>query len=232
MSRVNSFINYLSVPSNKSRPSCFHPHSFVELPFAPVHINIHWQELLSCTRNLLLSGLRLSLIGQALSKRLTGLQIKYSFSKLVIVAHSMGGLVSRDIINNLVELDSPIQVPLFITLSTPWGGHEAAQMGVKYAPAVISSWLDMVPNSPFIGELWESPLPDETAYVLLFGYSGRHSAFIGQNNDGTVTLSSQLPLKAQENAITIRGFNANHTGILSDPQTLEYFHSLMDKWPF
>ncbi len=28
---------------------------FMELPFAPMHFNIHGQELLSCTRNLLLS---------------------------------------------------------------------------------------------------------------------------------------------------------------------------------
>ena len=57
------------------------------------------------------SGVRLSLISQGISKRLMDLQKKYNFSELVIVAHSMGGLVSKDTINNLVELDSPIRSP-------------------------------------------------------------------------------------------------------------------------
>ena len=178
------------------------------------------------------SGLRLSLIGEALCNRLTDLQTKYNFSELVIVTHSMGGLVSKDIINHLVERDSPIKIPLFVTLSTPWGGHEAAQMGVKHAPAVIPCWLDMVPDSPFINELWQSPLPDETRHVLLFSYKGENSRIMDRNNDGTVTIESQLSLKAQEDAKSIRGFNANHVGILSDPQALEYFRSLMDEGPF
>ncbi len=171
------------------------------------------------------SGLRLSLIGEALCNRLTDLQTKYNFSELVIVTHSMGGLVSKDIINHLVERDSPIKIPLFVTLSTPWGGHEAAQMGVKHAPAVIPCWLDMVPDSPFINELWQSPLPDETRHILLFSYKGQNSRIMDRNNDGTVTLSSQLLLKVQKNAASIRGFNTDHMGILSDPQVLEYFRS-------
>ena len=175
------------------------------------------------------SGLRLSLISEALSSRLTDLQVKHNFSELVIVAHSMGGLVSRDMVNNFVEQDIPIQIPLFVTFSTPWQGHEAAQMGVKHAPAVVPSWLDIVPGSPFISGLWESPLPDETKYVLLFGYKGKNSRVMDRNNDGTVTLGSQLLLKAQEKATTIRGFDADHVGILSDPDALEYFRSLMNE---
>jgi len=53
MSRANSFTNYPFPPSNESRPLRFHPHSFVGLPFAPVHVNIRGQELLSNRTSLL-----------------------------------------------------------------------------------------------------------------------------------------------------------------------------------
>ena len=37
----------------------------------------------------------------------------------------------------------------FVSISTPWGGHEAASMGVKFRPAVVLSWRDMVTGSDF-----------------------------------------------------------------------------------
>ena len=164
-----------------------------------------------------------------MSRRLTDLQEEYNFSELVIVAHSMGGLVSRDVINNLVELESPIQIPLFLTLSTPWEGHEAAELGVKYSPVIVPCWIDMVPGSDFLTKLWETPLPDETEHALFFSYHGKNSSIIDRNNDGIVTVSSQLSLEPQKNAVMVRGFNVNHTGILKDPQVIDCFKTLVSE---
>ncbi len=69
-------------------------------------------------------------LAQSLSKVL----VPNKFEKLVIIAHSMGGLISRSFVNRMVQKDveQPLKV-LFLTISTPWGGHQAAQLGVSCA---------------------------------------------------------------------------------------------------
>jgi len=63
------------------------------------------------------------------------------------------------------DIEKKLRV-LFLTLSTPWGGHQAAQIGVEHAPAVIPSWIDMIPNSPFQKSLFQTPLSDQIDYYL------------------------------------------------------------------
>ena len=73
---------------------------------------------------------------QSLSK----IYMQDKFQKVVVMAHSMGGLVSRSLVNTVVQKDVEQKLTvLFLTLSTPWGGHQAAQIGVEHAPAVIPS---------------------------------------------------------------------------------------------
>lgn len=39
-------------------------------------------------------------------------------------------------------------------------------MGVDYAPAVIPSWIDMIPHSPFQQTLFQAPLSSQIDYYL------------------------------------------------------------------
>ncbi len=161
------------------------------------------------------SGLRLDMVAEFLRRSLSKILVNNKFKKLVIIAHSMGGLVSRSLVNTIVQKDVEQQVKLlFLTLSTPWGGHQAAQIGVDYAPAVIPSWLDMVPDSPFQRTLFQTPLPDNIEYYLFFSFKGGRNLFTNGNNDGTVSLVSQLRAEAQEAAIKTFGFNEDHMSIL------------------
>ena len=107
------------------------------------------------------------------------------FKKVVVMAHSMGGLVSRSLVNTVVQKDAKQKLKvLFLTLSTPWGGHQAAQIGADHAPAVIPSWIDMIPNSPFQQELFATPLSDHVNYYLFFSFKGGHNPFTNGNDDG------------------------------------------------
>ncbi len=174
------------------------------------------------------SGLRLGALGGILAKYIDELHLKHQFKDLVVVAHSMGGLVGRSMIQSYAELPKPCSIPLYITLATPWQGHTGAAMGVKHAPAVIPAWYDMVPDSPFIAELFAHPFPGETQFHLLFAYRGKAGMkFSSGNTDGTVTLGSQLFMPAQEAATQVYGIDASHVGILSDTNALQMLGRIM-----
>jgi pimeloyl-ACP methyl ester carboxylesterase len=172
------------------------------------------------------SGLDLAFLGGALNGAIQWLHDRYRFDDLFVVAHSMGGLVARyAILQNVYEYHQDT-IRLLVTLSTPWGGHRAAARGVSRAPAVVPSWRNMVPSSPFLTELYRRPLPPEIPHHLFFSYSGR-SRLMAQNNDGAVTLESQLDYRVQEKAQRLRGFNENHVTILSSEEMVAVFNQIL-----
>jgi pimeloyl-ACP methyl ester carboxylesterase len=161
------------------------------------------------------SGFRLDESSDFLVKGLVELYAKHKFRKLVIVAHSMGGLLSRAAINKIATEYPDNPIVLFITLSTPWDGVDAAAIGVEYSPMVIPCWVDVAPNSPFLQTLFERPLPKAISFYLLFGVVG------GNGTDGAVPLTSEISLRAQADAVRIYGYPETHTSILrSDPVIL------------
>jgi len=165
-------------------------------------------------------------LAETLRKVLVG--NKLNKNKIVVIAHSMGGLVSRSLVNMIVEKDVEQKFRvLFLTLSTPWGGHQAAQMGVEYGPAVIPSWIDMIPNSPFQQALFQTPLSSKIDYYLYFSFKGGHNPFTNGNDDGTVSLVSQLKAEAQDAAIKTIGFNEGHVSILRSPQVMAKVGALL-----
>ncbi|MBU1053207.1 MAG: alpha/beta hydrolase [Proteobacteria bacterium] len=172
-------------------------------------------------------GIRLNQTADALNIIIETLYKKYRFKELYIVAHSMGGLVSRSfIIKNRIEAGNSY-ITKFVSIATPWAGHEAAALGVKRAPAVIPSWIDMQLNSQFINELMEQKIEDKLDYYLLFTFKGAKSAFLPASNDGTVSLASQLTPKAQQEAKRLFGFNCNHTSVLHNDDVITTLKSIM-----
>jgi hypothetical protein len=96
-------------------------------------------------------------------------------------------------------------------------------MGVEYSPIVIPSWIDVVPDSPFLQKLFEKPLPKTIPYYLLFGVVG------GDGTDGAVPLTSEISLRAQANAVRIYGYPETHTSILRSPVVIERLNALLDQ---
>ncbi len=163
------------------------------------------------------SGMRLGLLSQSLSQSVNELKATYDFKNMVVIAHSMGGLVSRGFINEQqARGNANAFIDTFITVSTPWLGHNAASQGVRHAPVAVPSWFDMVPSSPYLTSLHEQPLPSHMNYYLLFSHKGKGGGIMGRSNsDGTVTLQSQLSLQAQEEAEIVMGYYEDHVSILN-----------------
>ena len=160
------------------------------------------------------SGLPLAKLSKYLNNSLNILQSTLNFKSISLVAHSMGGLVSRDIINIQTNSEKLI-VDKFISISTPWDGHEAAKYGVKYTPVIIPVWKDMVPNSMFLKRLFKTPLSKDIKHYLFFGFKGI-SITAGGNSDGTVSIKGQLKIDVQNDATLVKGYNENHTSILKN----------------
>ncbi len=171
------------------------------------------------------SGARLKTMSLFLRKKLYDLHQRYHFEQLYVVAHSMGGLVSR---SALIEKDLHNRaVKLYISISTPWGGEQRAKTGVDNSPAVIPSWKDIEPDSDFIRSIFATKIPDTIRYYLFFGHKGGGSPF-RQNNDNTVTLESMLDPRAQADALKVIGFNEDHVSILSSPETVAQYKAIVE----
>jgi len=149
---------------------------------------------------------------------------EYMLNRLVIVAHSMGGLVSRAAINLLCKEGAPEYLKGYISFSTPYGGVEGAKQGVKHAPVVVPSWRDVAPGSDFLTRLYQQKFPESVPFYLFFGYRGKG----GESSDGTIALSSQLDLRAQDSASRVYGFNDTHTGILNDQTVAKVLFGILE----
>lgn len=173
------------------------------------------------------SGLQLGLLGEFLEKYLVELQLKHRFSRLFIVAHSMGGLVSRSAVNYNTENRQGDFIRLLVTISTPWQGDPAAVYGVEHSPLVIPSWHDMASGSPFLKKLYETAMPSSVEFYLLFGYRGEAKKN-GELSDGTVMLSSVLDHRISETAAKIYGFDEDHISILTSSAVMQRLNQLLD----
>lgn len=174
------------------------------------------------------SALRLEQVADGLAYSLESLHEAYGFERLVVVAHSMGGLVARAYLNDRSRRPTGYRVELFVTFATPWAGHAGAEAGVERSPVVIPSWRDMKPSSHFIEDLFETPLPDSVEHHLFFAFEGhRRGGKIRGANDGVVAVASQLSPQAQESAARVYGVPESHTGILRSPAALRAFNALL-----
>jgi hypothetical protein len=140
----------------------------------------------------------------------------------------MGGLVSRGFLLRHQRTSPDSQIPLYVTISTPWAGHKAAESGVKNAPVVVEVWHDMAPGSEYQQSLFAQPLPRGTAHHMIFTFQRKNSSF-GESDDQTVTVASQLAAPAQSNAVRIYGFDDTHVGVLRDPEVSKLLNELLAK---
>jgi pimeloyl-ACP methyl ester carboxylesterase len=173
------------------------------------------------------SGVHLAGIADHLAQTVAKLQRSYPHDRIIVVAHSMGGLVSRGFIQRHAKSDGPPKIALFVSISTPWDGHRAAEIGVKHAPAVVRIWEDMVPGSAYIKDVFARPLPVEMPHHLLFTFS-RDSVSFGVSDDRAVTVASQLGRAAQAGATRIYGFDDTHVGVLTNPDVSVLVNRLLE----
>jgi hypothetical protein len=160
------------------------------------------------------SGMRLDRVARSLSTGLGLLKRRLGFAHCNVVAHSMGGLVSRVAIYDAVEAEGADFIPQFISISTPWGGHKAAKTGIRMLKHPVPSWLDVCPNSDYLVSLYTIPLPPGTAHHLIYGVTGNGK------DDGVVTVESETDPRIAASAASVTRFPYEHTEILSQNDVL------------
>ena len=153
-----------------------------------------------------------------LNEALDELIRRYQLPQLDVVAHSMGGLVSKGM---MYQADEKLlqRTRLFITMASPFGGHSAAAAGLKWSPVIAPVWWAMAPGSDYLQIIDGVDLTQGPNHHLIYTYSHE----VGgerEEDDGVVTVESQLVESAQRNAIATYGVADNHVGVVTNPCTL------------
>ena len=167
------------------------------------------------------SGMRLDKAAGALATGLSLLQERHGFSQCFVVAHSMGGLVSGAAIREAAQPGKANFIRHFVTISTPWGGHAAAEAGIRHLSKPIPAWLDVRPESEFLHGLYSTKLPRGTQHDLIYGEKSVSSRWLDGPNDGVVTVASETDPRIRKNARSVTRFPFEHVEILQQQQTLD-----------
>jgi pimeloyl-ACP methyl ester carboxylesterase len=150
---------------------------------------------------------------------------------VVLVGYSIGGLVARDVALHAHDDTTCARVPMLITLSTPWNGHQGAAWSFPFTSLLPATWGDLIPGSVYLKHLFvrehsqERTLQD-TVHFLLFSY-GRPAGF-GRSGDGVVSVASQLFSDAQRQAAAVYGFNLSHDSMLQDANVVRTVENLLE----
>ena len=171
------------------------------------------------------SGLPLERLGTLLAHFIINLDKTPGFGiqRLVIVAHSMGGLVACSAIDRLCRDGKPPYLKMYISMSSPYGGVEEARRGMEMAPIMVPSWRDVATDSPFLQNIYRTALPEDVPFYMFFGYRNKS----GESGDGTITLHSQLDARLHMKAFKTYGFDATHVGILNDEAVRQTFYGIL-----
>ena len=150
---------------------------------------------------------------------------QYAIPQLDVIAHSMGGLVSQGMLYQLDEVLRP-RVRNHITMSTPFAGHAAAQIGIDWAPAIAPVWWAMAPNSRYLRTISALDLSSGPNHHLIFSFS-RDAEGDSEGDDGVVSVKSQLAYSAQRNVTGIYGIADNHAGVVDNGCTIELVRAIL-----
>ncbi|GLK88446.1 esterase/lipase family protein [Pseudomonas turukhanskensis] len=221
---------YLLAPWDPNKEPIFLVHGINSSPR-------NWQELvanLDTERFQLLlyhfpSGVPLNNSAYMLSLGLRDVQRRLKPARFHVMAHSMGGLVARRALQ-MLNADDSRNLCLFITLATPWNGHPSAATGLKRMPVEVPVWKDLAPGSPYLQQLFATPLPAHIRQWMLVSYTG-NSRLLEEPNDGVVPLTSELSNAAQDEATRLYLLNENHTSILQSRRTAELLQRAFDGLP-
>jgi len=157
---------------------------------------------------------------------LSGKVVGRGSTDVVIVAHSMGGLVVREALNLYEGDEKEIPVKLFISMASPFGGISSAQSGVDNAPLVIPVWRNLTPKGGFIKNLFRNPLPSSVEHHLIYAYRNSGDE---DDSDGIVPVRSQLPMAVEEGLSGRYGFKAGHAEILKEQDAIDVLISLISQ---
>ena len=176
------------------------------------------------------SGLPLDKLGTLLAQLIKTIDktSKNGDPRIVLAAHSIGGLVALSAIDKLSAEGFPSSLTLFCSFSTPYGGDESARKWIDNAPVVVPAWRDIGAPSAFLNDLTSRPFPKQLPFYLFFSFNDTSKFKLGESSDGSITLRSQLVPTVETSATRVIGFNETHVGILNSETTRDSFLRLLD----
>jgi pimeloyl-ACP methyl ester carboxylesterase len=163
------------------------------------------------------SGIRLSLASRLLYESLLDLKKRYGFTTLYIVAHSMGGLITRDLLTGHDLSREGITVKVYVTLASPWTGFESANMAFTVPSKKLPVWYDVTSASAFISRVLRAKLPPHVNYYLFYG------------KEDSVAAGKALDERAFGGAKEKFGFDVDHDSILTDRKVFSKFREVLGK---
>lgn len=173
------------------------------------------------------SGMRLNRVAGMFATGLRMLKREHGFTECHILAHSMGGLVSRAAISEAVAAEGQNFIPRFVSISTPWGGHKAAESGIRHLKNPVPSWLDVAPNSDFLLKLYSTPLPEGTTHDMIYGSIEDGPFWLKEKNDGVVTVQSETDPRIKRTTKSAVHLFHEHLEILRQPIVLGRVEQLL-----
>jgi pimeloyl-ACP methyl ester carboxylesterase len=176
------------------------------------------------------SGLPLNKLGAILAQIINYISSnsKNHRHNIVLVAHSMGGLIALSAIHRLSDNKASSSIKMFCTFSTPYGGSDPARYWENKAPTMVPAWRDIATGSEFLQDLTNRPFPARLPFYLYFTYKDPSTLKQSDSGDGIVSLRSQLEPFIQNAATKIIGLPETHMGALKSPAARESFLRLLD----
>jgi pimeloyl-ACP methyl ester carboxylesterase len=162
----------------------------------------------------------------ALSETLDEVVQRYDVAQLDVLAHSMGGLVSKGMIYQ-ASPDLLERLRLFISIASPFGGHAAAASGTRWAPVVAPVWWAMAPNSPYLNAIDSIDLSNGPRHHLFYTYSHERGGE-RQDTDTVVSVESQLVESARTNATAIYPIADSHVGVMTNDCILSMIPAILE----
>jgi pimeloyl-ACP methyl ester carboxylesterase len=164
------------------------------------------------------TGLPIDESAARLNAIVSALHAQHRFSRLVVVGHSMGGLVGR----RFIALNRQAYASELVTFATPWDGVPLARLGATFG---LPSLRDLVPGSLFLSTVQADSLPAAVRHYVFFGYLERGD---GLDSDGVISVASQREAHIETAAAGVYGFRTDHSAILDDPKVFRRFAALLD----
>ena len=165
----------------------------------------------------------------ALSEALDEVVQRYEVAQIDVIAHSMGGLVSKGMIYQ-ASPDVSERLRLFISIASPFGGHAAAAAGVKWAPSrkfVAPVWWGMAPDSAYLQAIDGMDLSNGPRHHLFYTYSHERGGE-RQDDDTVVSVESQLAESARANAAAIYPIADSHGGVMTNDCALRMVRAILE----
>ncbi|MBN1497317.1 MAG: hypothetical protein JXA07_11145 [Spirochaetes bacterium] len=163
------------------------------------------------------SGIRLGLASRLLFEALKDLRKRFGFSAICITAHSMGGLITRDMLSRFDLKREGIDVKVYVTLASPWGGFESADRAFLFPSKRLPVWYDVTSASAFIDRALRAKLPQGVSYYLFYGTA-----------DG-VAEGRALDERVYTGAKEKFAFDVDHEGILSDRRVFDKYREVLGR---